>query len=611
MMSKNGVKKMGNRISEEKVEKIRNSVDIVDVIGEYVQLKKQGRNLTGLCPFHGEKTPSFSVSPDKQLYHCFGCGAGGNVFSFVMAIEGYEFLESVKHLAERTNIDLPELQQNEAAKMSTENNTMISGSELAAKLYHHLLMNTEQGKGAFQYLTERGFTTEMINTFSLGFAPNAWDTLAHFFDKRKVSLNIMEQIGLLAKRDFDGKFFDRFRDRVMFPIWNKDGKVIGFGGRVIGNDHPKYLNSPESKIFNKSKILYGFHIARAEMRKNNEAVLFEGYVDVITAWQAGVRNGVATLGTAITDEQAKLIRRNAESVIICYDSDNAGLKATYRAIEILEANNCNVKVANLPEGYDPDDYIQKYGSEKFRKEVINANQTTMAFKMNFLRKGKNLQNEAERIAYIENVLSEITSLTNAIERDHYLRQLSQEFSLSLNALKQELYRLYKQKKQNNPQNEQQSVPSVRNKFVTEKKLLPAFHNAERMLLAYMIKDINIACTVQEKIGGNFNIDEYHAIVAHLYAYYGEGNEPNSSQFIQRLNDEKLTRIATEVAMMTISEELSEQELNDYIRQITNYPKIIEIENKERARKEAESKGDYKSAANIAMEIIQMKKELKH
>ncbi len=610
-MSKNGVKKMGNRISEDKVEKIRNSVDIVDVISEYVQLKKQGRNLIGLCPFHGEKTPSFSVSPEKQLYHCFGCGAGGNVFSFVMATHGYEFLESVKHLARRVNIDLPELEQNEKDKTSTEYNLMVSGSELAAKLYHHLLMNTEQGKNAFQYLKERGFTEEMISTFSLGFAPNTWDTLAHFFEKRKVPLNIMEQIGLLAKRDFDGKYFDRFRDRVMFPIWNKDGKIIGFGGRIIGNEQPKYLNSPESKIFNKSKILYGFHIARPEMRKKNEAVLFEGYVDVITAWQAGVRNGVATLGTAITDEQAKLIRRNAETVIICYDSDRAGLKATYRAIEILEAHNCHIKVASLPEGYDPDDYIQKYGLEKFRNEVIGANQTTMAFKMNFLRKGKNLQNEAERMKYIEDVLSEITSLSKAIERDHYLRQLSQEFSLSLDALKQELYRLYKIKKRNNNSHNDHHLPKMKGKFVTEKKLLPAFHNAERMLLAYMMKDINIACTVQEKIGGNFNIDEYHAIVAHLYAYYGEGNEPNSSQFIQRLNDEKLSRIATEIAMMTISEQLSEQELNDYIKQITNYPKVIEIEKKERLRKEAESREDYKMAANIAMEIIQMKKELKH
>lgn len=602
---------MGSRISDEKIEKIRNSVDIVDVISEYVQLKKQGRNLIGLCPFHGENTPSFSVSPEKQLYHCFGCGAGGNAFSFMMAIEGYEFLDSVKHLATKANIDLPELEKNETSNASSELSAMIAGNELAAKLYHHLLMNTEQGKDALDYLVKRGFTEEMIQQFSLGFAPDSWETLTQFLQKRNVPLHYMEQIGLLAKRDFDGKLFDRYRNRVIFPIWNKDGKVIGFGGRVLGNEQPKYLNSSDSKVFNKSNILYGLHIARPEMRKKNEAVLFEGYVDVIAAWQAGVRNGIATLGTAITDEQAKLIRRNAQTVIVCYDSDNAGLKATYRAIQILEANDCYVKVARLPEGYDPDDYIQENGPEKFRLEVIGANQTTMAFKMNFLRRGRNLQNEGERMKYIEDVLGEITSLSKSIERDHYVRQLADEFSLSLDVLKQELLRLYKVKKQKNVNHPKQDKPSFKSGFATKKRLLPAFHNAERILLAFMMKDINIASTVKEKIGGNFNIDEYQSIVAYLYAYYAEGNEPNSSQFIQRLHDDKLARIATEIAMMTVSEELSEQELHDYFKQITNYPKIVKIEEKEKERKEAESRENYAQAAKIAMEIIQMKKDLKH
>lgn len=601
---------MGSRISEEKLEKIRNSVDIVDVISEYVQLKKQGRNMIGLCPFHGEKTPSFSVSAEKQLYHCFGCGAGGNAFSFIMAIEGLEFLDSVKRLGAQVNIDLPELEKNEAPSATNEQNVMVAGSELAAKLYHHLLVQTEQGQGAREYLLQRGFNTEMIETFSIGFAPDSWDTLTLFFEKRKVRLDLMEQIGLFAKRDFDGKLFDRFRNRIIFPIWNKDGKVVGFGGRVLGNEQPKYLNSSDSKIFNKSNILYGLHIARMEIRKKNEAVLFEGYVDVISAWQAGVKNAVATLGTAITEQQAKLIRRNAETVIICYDSDHAGLRATYRAIGILEAYNCYVKVARLPEGFDPDDFIRKYGPERFRSEVIEANQTPMAFKMDYLRKGRNLQNEGERMKYIEEVLYEITSLSRAIERDHYLRQLGEEFSLSLDALKQELYRLNKHKKRQGIDQTSNDIPKMKSTFITQKKLLPAFHNAEKILLAYMMKDITVALAVQEKIRGDFNIDEYHAIAAHLYAYYGEDNEPNSSQFIQRLQDEKLSRIATEIAMMAISEELSEEELNDYLKLITNYPKVVEIEKKEKVRKEAENKEDHTQAARIAMEIIQMKKELK-
>jgi DNA primase len=602
---------MGSRISEEKLEKIRNSVDIVDVISEYVQLKKQGRNLVGLCPFHGEKSPSFSVSAEKQLYHCFGCGVGGNAFSFMIAIEGLGFLDSVKNLAARVNIDLPELAENEATSVTSEQNEMVAGNELATKLYHHILIQTKQGKGAREYLLQRGFNTEMIEMFSIGFAPDSWDTLTAFFEKRNVAMDKMEEIGLLSKRDFDGKLFDRFRNRIIFPIWSKDGKVAGFGGRVLGKEQPKYLNSSDSKIFNKSIILYGLHIARPEIRKKNETVLFEGYVDVISAWQAGVKNGVATLGTAITEEQAKLIRRNAETVIICYDSDRAGLKATYRAIGILEASNCYVKVARLPEGLDPDDFIQKRGPERFRSEVIEANQTPMAFKMDYLRKERNLQNEGERMKYIEEVLSEIASLSRPVEKDHYLRQLAEEFSLSLDALKQELYRINKQINQRETYPASNDIPKIKNSFVTQKKLLPAFHNAEKILLAYMMKDITVALSVQGKVGGNFNIDEYHAIVAHLYAYYGEGNDPNSSQFIQRLEDEKLARIATEIAMMTISDELSEQELNDYLKQITNYPKVVEIEKKEKDRKEAENREDNSLAASIAMQIIQMKKELKH
>jgi DNA primase len=602
---------MKSRISEEKLEKIRNSVDIVDVISEYVQLKKQGRNMVGLCPFHGEKTPSFSVSAEKQLYHCFGCGAGGNVFSFIMAIEGLEFLDSVKNLAVRANIALPELEKSDATTATKEQNTMVAGNELATKLYHHLLVETEQGNLAREYLVQRGFTSEMIEVFSIGFAPDSWDTLTNFFEKRNVPLDKMEQIGLLSKRDFDGKLFDRFRNRIIFPIWNKNGKVVGFGGRVLGNEQPKYLNSSDSKIFNKSNVLYGLHIARAEIRKKNEAVLFEGYIDVIAAWQAGVKNCVATLGTAITQEQAKLIRRNAETVVICYDSDAAGLKATDRAIRILETHNCYVKVARLPEGLDPDDFIQKKGSKLFRSEVIEANQTPMAFKMDYLRKGKNLQNEGVRMKYIEEVLTEISSLSRPIEKDHYLRQVAEEFSLSLDALKQELYRLSKQKNRQETHSSSNEIPKIKSTFVTQKKLLPAFHNAEKILLAYMMKDITVALAVQGKVGGNFNVDEYHAIVAHLYAYYGEGNEPNSSQFIQRLQDEILARIATEIAMMIISDELSEQELNDYLKQITNYPKVVEIEKKEKDRKEAENREDNTLAASIAMEIIQMKRELKH
>ncbi len=600
---------MGVRISEEKIEQIRKSIDIVDIISEYVQLKKQGRNLIGLCPFHGENTPSFSVSPEKQLYHCFGCKAGGNVFSFIKDIESYTFVEAVKVLADKAKISIPELDESKKSDVPNTRDKFVAGHELATKLYHHLLKNTNQGQSAASYLEKRGFTKEMVETFQIGFAPDAWDTLANFFQSRHISPSEMEQAGLLNRREYDGKYFDRFRNRVMFPIWDKDGKVIGFGGRVLGNEQPKYLNSPDSPLFNKSYILYGFHLARPAIRKKNQAVLFEGYVDVISSWKAGIDNGVATLGTALTNEQAKLIRRNAETVIICYDSDGAGQKATFRSIPILEQAGCYVKVASLPEGLDPDDYIQQYGADSFRNTVIGNSVTTMTFKMNFLRKGLNLNDEGNRMKYIELVLSEISRLPKAIERDHYLRTLSNEFSLSLDALKQELYRIYRQHK--NSENRKQVNNDTRRQHIQQKRLLPAFHNAERILLAYMMKDKSVANKIQESIGGNFNIDDYHAIAAHLFRFYGEGNDPDTSHFIQKLADERLAKIATEIALLVVKEEPTDEELSDYLKQITHFPKLAAIEKKDKEKKEAERKGDHALAASIAMEMIKMKKELKH
>ncbi|MGO4887212.1 DNA primase [Anaerobacillus sp. MEB173] len=601
---------MGSRISEEKIEKIKKSVDIVDLISEYIHLKKQGRNYIGLCPFHGENTPSFSVSPEKQLYHCFGCKAGGNSLSFLMQLEGINFIESVKILAEKANIPLPELEVNQQYEGSDKRNVMIEGHELAVKLFHHLLLTTEHGEVGISYLRSRGFTDEIINKFKIGFAPNTWDTLTNFFMKRKYSLPIMEEAGLLAKREFDGKQFDRFRNRIMFPIWDSQGKAIAFGGRIIGEGQPKYLNSPETLLFNKSKTLYGLHLARPAIRKLNQIVLFEGYVDVISSWRAGVENGVATLGTALTEQQAKIIRRNAETVIICYDSDQAGLQATYKASAILQEAGCFVKIARLPEGFDPDDFIQKYGAERFITDVIGASLTLMAFKMEYLRRGKNLQDEGIRLHYIEEVLTEISQLSRSVERDHYLRQLAEEFSLSLDALKQEQYQIYRRQKGKAKNHTSQKIDAqIKRKEFAQKRLLPAFQNAERILLYHMLKNDEIAFKVQEKLGGSFQTEEHDAIAAYLYAYYAEGNRPDYSQFIQKLNDEKLIQITTEVAMMTTNEELSDQELSDYIKLISNYPKWIEIEEKEKQKKEAEKKQNYTLAAQIAMEIIQMKKNL--
>ncbi|MDV2683136.1 DNA primase [Alkalihalophilus lindianensis] len=596
---------MSSRIPEEKIEQIRKTTDIVEVISDYVQLKKQGRQYTGLCPFHGEKTPSFSVSQDKQLYHCFGCGAGGNVFSFLMEHEGYSFVDAAKQLADRANIELPVSNQREANPNSPQK-MMMDGHELAAKLYHHVLTLTEEGSGGREYAKARAFQKEQLEHFQIGFAPNRWDSLKIIFEKREFNLDVMANAGLLGTRESDQGHYDRFRNRLMFPIWDGQGKVIAFGGRSIGDEKPKYLNSAETPIFHKSKTLYAIHLARPSIRKENAAILFEGYVDVVAAWGAGVKNGVATLGTALTEEQAKLLRRNAETVTLCYDSDRAGIEAAFRSAGILEQVGCHVKIALMPEGLDPDDFIRKFGADRFKTDVIGASLSLMAFKMRFLRKGKNLQDEGERLRYIEEVLTEIASLPRAVERDHYLRQVAEEFSLSLDALKQEQFQIYRAKKQQKRSDKEQPIKRTTTKALSQKKLLPAYKNAERLLLAHMMRDVEIAEQVQERIGGQFNVDEYHAIAAYLFAYYGEGNEADPSRFVQRLDDPTLMRIASELAMLPINEECSDQEIIDYMKQIENYPKWVDIQQKELLMKQEH---DPVAAARLKMEIIQMKKQL--
>jgi DNA primase len=596
---------MSNRIPDEKVEQIRRSSDIVEVISDYVQLKKQGRQYIGLCPFHGEKSPSFSVSPDKQLYHCFGCGAGGNVFSFLMELEGLTFIESVRKLGERANIDLPDATAQ--APVAGPQVLMRSAHELAAKLYYHVLTLTEQGSEGRIYVKKRGFTKEQIEHFQIGFAPDRWDALVTILTKRNFSLETMVQASLLGERESKDGYYDRFRNRLMFPIWDGQGHVIAFGGRSISDEKPKYLNSSDSPIFHKGNTLYGLHLARPSIRKLGSVVLFEGYVDVIAAWGAGLSNTIATLGTALTEEQAKVIRRNAENVTICYDSDKAGTSAAFRSAGILEQVGCTVKVAQMPEGLDPDDYIRTYGAESFKSNVIGESLTLMSFKMRYLRKGKNMQNEAERMSYIEDVLTEISTLPRAVERDHYLRQIAEEFSLSLEALKHEQFQIYREKrKQDKSDYQSKDRPIQSRKSLEAKKLLPAHQNAERFLLAHMMRDVEVTELVQERIGGSFNIDEHQAIAAHLFAYFGEGHEANPSQFIQGLQDEKLIRIATELAMMSLNDDFQEQELLDYMKLIETYPKRIQIQQKELEMKREK---DPLEAARLLMEINRMKQEL--
>lgn len=601
---------MAERIAEEKVNEIRQAVEIVDVIGDYVQLKKQGRNYFGLCPFHGENSPSFSVSPDKQIYHCFGCGAGGNVFSFLMDIDGLSFQEAAVKLAERANVELqlegPSV--NRSPQLPEGSKQMIEAHELLRKFYHHLLVNTKEGQDALEYLLNRGFTMESIDRFQIGYALPSWDFVSKLLEKRGFSLELIEKAGLVIQREKDGTYFDRFRDRIMFPILDHQGNTIAFSGRSLGGEEPKYLNSPETQIFNKSKVLYNFHLARASIRKQQQAVLFEGFADVISANRAGVENGVATMGTSLTDEHIVLLKRNVQAVTICYDSDKAGIEAAFRASNMLSKAGFAVRVATMPDGMDPDDFIKTHGEEKFKNDIIGSSATLMAFKLIYYRRGKNLQHEGDRLQYIEEVLKEISALDKAVEKDMYLRQLANEFSLSLDALVQQQNQLSQagsSKRQNQPRPEKSPVIISR-----KAELKPAYHTAERRLIFHMMRNADIAYKVQEMLEGNtLNIDEHQAIITYLFAYYEKGHDPDPSAFLNYLQDNKLKRVVADIEMMPLNEEISDQELSDYIKQVLNYQKMLKIKEKMAEQKQAERQNDILRAAAIATEIIQLRKTL--
>lgn len=603
---------MPNQIPEEVVEEIRKTNDIADVVGEYVQLKKQGRNFFGLCPFHGENSPSFSVTQEKQIFHCFGCGKGGNVLTFIMEMEDCNFYEALKVLADRSGVELPETKKDNESSLSQENQNVLSAYEWIAKLYHHLLRYTKDGKEGYQYFKERGISDETIGIFQLGFAPNAKDFTAEFLQKKGFHKQVLVKAGLLSLQD-DNSVSDRFRGRVTFPIRNHLGKTIGFGGRTISADRePKYLNSSESELFQKGRLLYNFDLAKKQIRKQSEAVLFEGYMDVISAYQAGIKNAVATLGTTITEIQAKLLRRYVDTVILCYDADKAGVEATYKAAVLLQKVGCYVKVANLKEDMDPDNFIREYGSNAFKEQVIKRSSTFMSFYMHYHKKSYNMALEGDRINYIEDILKQLAMIESSVEREYYLKELRNEHDVSMESLMEEV-QVHRQKMGiNKDKREKNRYTSREVSFRQTRKLLPAFHNAERQLIAYMLQDISITDKVQEELGASFNVDEHKIVVTHLYAYYEEGHQANISMFIDLLNDDKLKQLVTEIAMIPVLENISDKEINDYIWVIraenSNTDSIKALKEEQRL---ADQQKDPIKAAKIAMQIIELQKQLKN
>ncbi|SET65310.1 DNA primase [Paenibacillus sp. NFR01] len=599
-------------IPEEIIERVLARHDIVDTVGKVVHLSKQGKYLWGLCPFHSEKTPSFTVTPERGVFHCFGCGMGGNAIKFRMEIEGLTFPEAVRIMAEESDIPFPEAGGGYVAPPDPERDRLLQAYELSAKFYHYLLKNTEYGKSAMEYLRSRGFSDKMIDQFQIGFAPDQWDRLLQFLERRGFDPPAMEKGGLLSARGEGKGYIDRFRGRVIFPIAGRTGKVIAFAGRILGEGQPKYLNSPESKLFNKSRTLYNLHQAKASIRKTRQIVLFEGYGDVISAWEADVHNGVATMGTSLTEGHVSLMKSMADEIVIAYDGDRAGQAAAMKAIPMLEGGGLRVKVALLPSGMDPDEFIASYGGERFRNQVIESAVSSIKFKLIYLKKNHILVEEDGKIAYVKEALPIIATLASSTEREVYLREIATELELSYDSLKQDCNLLRASMQKNIPEgdNNDKRWNNGRHKKgqVQTPTLLPAYHVAERRLLSLMLQDPEAATYVGERLGEEFNIDDHAAIAAYLYAYYAQGKPPDISLFLSSLQDDRLEKTVTSISMMDHPPGWNPQVLDDCIREVRKYPVQRRMEQKREEMIQAEKSGDFLRAAQIASEIIALERQ---
>ncbi len=413
------------RLKQELFEQIKEHNDIVAVISEYVSLRKSGRSLIGLCPFHGEKTPSFNVNQEKQLFYCFGCGVGGNVFNFIMKLENIDFIAAAKILAERAGIPWPDYNPESAVDLHRE--SLFKINKLAAAFFNQYLVKIEAVKQARNYLKDRGINPESWQRFHLGYAPAGWHSLTDILRKKGVSLEDAEKLGLLSLGE--NGYYDRFRDRLMFPITDPKGNIVGFGGRVFDNSQPKYLNSPETEIFHKGRFLFGLTLAKETIRKKNQAIIVEGYLDVVQAHQAGFTQTVASLGTALTKEQARMIKKYTSEVVLAYDGDAAGRKATERGMVILQEAGLKIKILDLPAGDDPDSFIKKNGADAFRTLLNNALDIT-DFTLKQVLQQYNISTPGGKVQAQQAMLPQIATIDNRLTQEFYLRQLARELGIS-------------------------------------------------------------------------------------------------------------------------------------------------------------------------------------
>ena len=609
------------KIPRNVIDEIRNSVDIGDVIGRYVQLHQAGKNLIGLCPFHDEKTPSFSVNEEKQFFYCFGCHRSGNVFQFLMELKHIDFVDAVKEIANDSNIKIPEQYVSVPAKPSNnENRQLFDLHDKAAKLYHHILVNTPAGQVALNYLKKRGMSEELIEQFGLGYAPDQ-RILKPFFQQQKVDYQLLRKSGLFSE-DQQGELRDRFIERIMYPIKNGQGQVIAFSGRLIDTSKtnlPKYLNSPETPIFNKRRTLFNFDVARKAARKDGRLYLFEGFMDVISAFAAGIENGIASMGTSFTEEQVAIIGRATKQLDICYDGDQPGQNAIDRAISLVNdhrPNQLQVKVVQLPAGIDPDEYVQKYGPQQFNAYLTNKEETTTEFYLRFLRNGKNLDNQNELMQYLNQALKVIAQVQAPLEEDMYLQRLASEFNLDRQTLKTQLDQLRQQLGIHNQPWIKQQPSLVRHQQFQQtseeehrKVKLSRTELAEQILLRYMLYDREVWMHVTSDHDFHFAHEKYQTLYLLAASYYSENGSYSTADFLDYLDESSLQGTLGQIENLNVDQEVDMRAIDDCIHMIAEQtPLAAQIADKQAQLKEANSLHNTELATQLTIELVKLLKQ---
>lgn len=562
------------RFSSDLLEEIRNRCDVVDIISEYVHLKPAGKGFKGLCPFHEEKTPSFMVSPEKQLFHCFGCGEGGNVFNFLMKYEKLSFFEAVKMLAQKSGVPLPVDEEKENI-LHKKKERLYKLNNLVANYYRECLFRTNQGKKVINYFKKRGISDTSVEKYKLGYAPSSWDALSNFLKKKGYYYEELIKAGLIKKSKIEGKYIDYFRDRIIFPIFNLSGKVIGFGGRVLDDSLPKYINSPETLVYNKGSNLYNLNFAKEGIRKKNCIIVVEGYTDVLITQQYGFNNIAASLGTALTAKQIDLIKRFTNAVLIAYDADSAGNMATLRSLDLLVKAGLEIKVIDLPQGYDPADFLIKKGSETFQN-LINRSLSLIDYKLKILYSKYSIKTIEGKVKVVKEILPTLSVIGDEDEVRAQTKKISEELKLSDEAIRIDLTKYKKGLRE--------FIPSFINPDSEDGNI-----KAEKILIGCMLENEEIVRDIFTKLKvEDFTVLLHRQIVTAIEKNLKYDKIVDSQKVIDYLNDDKAAKLISNI-LIEETVTFDKKIISGYIDTINNFKLIQERKDLEERAKMLDKK----------------------